>query len=492
MKDINLNNQHIIDQSTAWCALNGLLYGKANSTSSAFECAPISLFPNQFPKVAFDYACSVQTTINRLIDKIARDRDFINNQLLSASKSDEFIKKLLEIYNNIPEKTIKNDIQCGILRSDYMVNYDAKPLQVEVNTIASSFGSLSQKVSEFQRFLLKRNENSEYIKNILQVLDFPSRILPNEVSNRIVQNPSLDVISSVLHQAHLSFNDEKSTILFIVQPGERNIADQRLLEAKLWDKYQIPVSFMTMAEIQRNCVLDSNNRLVTQNQVPVSVAYYRAGYIPKDYPSSKEWEARIMIEKSSAIKCPNIGYQLAGTKVIQAALCQPGVLEKYLIKEESDLLRLAFAKQFDLGLLFIDKQNNPLLYEEIISAVNDAIMEKGKNWVLKPQREGGGNNYYGEDLSKFLVENRNDSILSGFVLMQRIFPTPSKSAFFRQGSINIYSTINELGVYGTYLGSPDNEIVNEKGGYLLRTKQEGVDEGGVATGYSVLNAIILS
>jgi glutathione synthase len=35
-------------------------------------------------------------------------------------------------------------------------------------------------------------------------------------------------------------------------------------------------------------------------------------------------------------------------------------------------------------------------------------------------------------------------------------------------------------------------IVNQYAGYLLRTKPDGVDEGGVASGYSVLNSIILS
>lgn len=34
--------------------------------------------------------------------------------------------------------------------------------------------------------------------------------------------------------------------------------------------------------------------------------------------------------------------------------------------------------------------------------------------------------------------------------------------------------------------------MSEYAGYLLRTKAEGVDEGGVATGYSVLNTIVLT
>jgi len=48
----------------------------------------------------------------------------------------------------------------------------------------------------------------------------------------------------------------------------------------------------------------------------VSVCYFRAGYTPDDYPTAAEWEARRMIEKSWAVKCPSIGYHLAGAKKV--------------------------------------------------------------------------------------------------------------------------------------------------------------------------------
>jgi Eukaryotic glutathione synthase, ATP binding domain len=49
-----------------------------------------------------------------------------------------------------------------------------------------------------------------------------------------------------------------------------------------------------------------------------------------------------------------------------------------------------------------------------IGAIEDAIKD-GSNWVLKPQREGGGNNLYGVELSAFLKKNREDPVLSGMV-----------------------------------------------------------------------------
>jgi glutathione synthase len=80
--------------------------------------------------------------------------------------------------------------------------------------------------------------------------------------------------------------------------------------------------------------------------------------------------------------------------------------------------------------------------------------------------------------------------------MKRIFPKSQKSVFLRKGKIQILESISELGIYGVFLGRSfaNNDsipVVNNYAGYLLRTKQEGVDEGGVASGYSVLNSICL-
>ena len=146
-------------------------------------------------------------------------------------------------------------------------------------------------------------------------------------------------------------------------------------------------------------------RVDDDSQYEISVAYFRAGYTPNDYPSEEEWIARELIEKSKSIKCPSIGYHLAGTKAIQAALCKPGVLERFLCADECDKLRLCFAEQYSLG----DAETLGASQLAI-----DAASKDGSGWVLKPQREGGGNNYYNESLSRFLSDNLNDPILSGW------------------------------------------------------------------------------
>jgi hypothetical protein len=39
----------------------------------------------------------------------------------------------------------------------------------------------------------------------------------------------------------------------------------------------------------------------------------------------------------------------------------------------------------------------------------------GSKWVMKPQREGGGNNLYGQTLSNFLNQHWEDSLLEGMI-----------------------------------------------------------------------------
>lgn len=57
--------------------------------------------------------------------------------------------------------------------------------------------------------------------------------------------------------------------------------------------------------------------LLSSGGETVAVVYFRAGYEPGHYMSEQEWDARLLVERSSAIKCPSIHYHLAGTKKVK-------------------------------------------------------------------------------------------------------------------------------------------------------------------------------
>eukprot|EP00812_Abedinium_dasypus_P010346 NODE_3969_length_723_cov_151.965569.p1 GENE.NODE_3969_length_723_cov_151.965569~~NODE_3969_length_723_cov_151.965569.p1 ORF type:complete len:152 (-),score=53.01 NODE_3969_length_723_cov_151.965569:200-655(-) len=108
-------------------------------------------------------------------------------------------------------------------------------------------------------------------------------------------------------------------------------------------------------------------------------------------------------------------------------------------------------------------------------------------FVLKPQREGGGNNFYGKDAVAKLHELSPEE-RGAYILMQRIVPKPQPSALMRAGAVSLAPCISEVGFYSVFVGDGTKVFLSEPAGHLVRTKMEGVDEGGVAAGFAVISS----
>jgi glutathione synthetase len=208
--------------------------------------------------------------------------------------------------------------------------------------------------------------------------------------------------------------------------------------------------------------------------------YYRSAYTPKDYPTEREWSGRLLIERSFAIKCPSIMYHLSGAKKIQQVLAAKGEVERFVAPDEALRLRASFAGLWELG-----ENMSP----EAALAVEGALTSPD-NYVIKPQREGGGNNIYGADVRHALL-TMPPKELNAYILMQRIFPAKKESALLRNGEVISGSTVSELGIYSTYLSDGTKVLLDRQVGHLLRTKLDGVNEGGVASGFAVLDSPLL-
>ena len=153
-------------------------------------------------------------------------------------------------------------------------------------------------------------------------------------------------------------------------------------------------------------------------------------------------------------------------------------------------------------------------------------------FVMKPQREGGGNNIYGEAVKAALAPEADGGLAPdalageemgstplwavnrlppgecthasplptpprpappGYILMERVFPARENAYFVRAGAVASLPAVCELGIYGVYLGDGRREgpLLNASAGHLVRTKTEGTDEGGVAAGFAVLDSPFL-
>lgn len=243
--------------------------------------------------------------------------------------------------------------------------------------------------------------------------------------------------------------------------------------------------------------------------IEISTVYYRAGYSPNDYRTAMHYNTRFLLERSRAIKCPTIPLQLAGGKKVQEVLMQPGVLEHFLTDEgecdeevlsQEDIaeLRESFMEMWGLE---VGEDNVTADIEAIGSGKENFGVQKAREaamtLVLKPQREGGGNNIYKEAISPFL-DSLPPKERQAWVAMRLIQPPDCGNYLVRAGPTNLEvhqpvkaATVSELGIFGWALFGRNNKLVEREVGFLMRTKSKESNEGGVATGFSVLDSLLL-
>jgi glutathione synthase len=240
--------------------------------------------------------------------------------------------------------------------------------------------------------------------------------------------------------------------------------------------------------------------------------YFRAGYNPSDYTTPRSYEVRRLLERSLAIKCPSIPLQLAGAKKVQQVLTQPGILERFLCDEEKwgsdhtfgpgelDELRASW-----MGMWGLDEEEvQPILNGTGPTPVDSSILNEqagmrkarqlAPSLVLKPQREGGGNNVFKEAIPAFL-DALPPAERCMWIAMELIVPPMGRSSYFVRpdGSGGMVRTdvASELGIFGWALFGGAEAVVEREVGWLVRTKGRESNEGGVAAGCSVLDSLLL-
>lgn len=63
---------------------------------------------------------------------------------------------------------------------------------------------------------------------------------------------------------------------------------------------------------------------------------------------------------------------------------------------------------------------------------------------MKPQKEGGGNNLFGDEMKNVLVNNIN---IEQYLLMKMIDTPVLKTLMLRRGKLEYVETMTELGVF---------------------------------------------
>ncbi|KAF2273838.1 glutathione synthetase large chain [Westerdykella ornata] len=494
--------QYLLSNLKDWSIAHGLAVRPAPSFVSSSQdpsgvlatTAPVTLFPSLFPRVCFEAGLALQTAYNELYAAIARDERWLQGIVEELIDIDDFVEKLWQTHLAVKKEGYVQNLSLGLFRSDYMVHSDSSKSdsspglrQVEFNTIASSFGGLSSLVSALHRYLLTIDA-------------YPSSTAGIIKAEALRQSKSTSSLAQGLAAAHKAYGTSRSgkplCVLFVVQDPERNVFDQRHLEYALLEESGVRSFRLPFHRTLTDTKLDSDRNLLyappnsPSTEYEVTTVYFRAGYTPDDYPREEDWTARLQLEKSRAIKCPSILTHLAGCKKVQQVLATPHSPHlKRFLPDESVASRVleTFAPIYPLDDSEAGREAKKLAQDPATAV----------RYVLKPQREGGGNNIYRKAIPPFL-KNLPETHWPAYILMEMIEPPPLRNAILRNGELQRGGVICELGVYGVCLwrnGTSEDDkgeiLQNWEAGYLLRTKGDQSEEGGVAAGFGAVDSCCL-
>lgn len=283
-------------------------------------------------------------------------------------------------------------------------------------------------------------------------------------------------------------------VLIPVQSFNFNIADERPIQYGLLGAGTPCYRCEWQRLLERTTLHDDNTLLyhppVGGEVLEVTVIYYRAGYEAFEYDEQGR-AARLRLEMSRAIKCPDVLTHMTNMKAVQQALSAPGALQRFLLEHDKcEALRKTF-----MPMQILDVSVEGLKAREIAQDP-----EQAQNYVLKPNRDGGGHNIYRSDIPPFLADIPAES-WRNYVLMRLIEPPPTTGVLMMPEELYVGDVVSELGILGTCLwrrstddadgGTKVEVIRNEAAGWTFKTKPVDVDEMSVVKGYGCFDCPLL-
>lgn len=447
--------------STAY--LNGIVQQEKGAQRPTH--VPLALRPSPFPRAAFTCAVELCPVKMRLLDAVARDPAWLRQVVSPAAEDAEggdrmALERCLRLLEISEQK-----IMLGIARYDFMLDGTSGWLkEVETNTISAAFSCAAPRVQRLHRRLLERGG------------------LPGSGGSDTIPVMSSDHgVADGLAAAHkrVALGPE-ACLLFVVMEQEHLLCES-LIEQTVRERHGLRCEVLTMQGAFERLSLgvpiaaETAPTLLLDRAFPISVVYYRGGISANCHATKERWDAREMIERSSAVKCPSAGWLLAGLKIVQSRFAEAETIDRFLPS------------------LTPDTRNKLLGTATRMRRVQDCAAEaeaSPSRFVLK--KEQGV--WAGVDL----VEKVRSFRLAGktarnWFIVDKIVPAPVQNVtFVREGvAIATGPGLQELGVYGVFLGDGESELTSSCAGYLVRTKPEGETDGGVCKGIAVLDSICL-
>lgn len=454
-------------------------------TESSVAARPVSvsILPTPFPKALFDEATDLQHVYTELYVRVASDPDWLYSVLEPLIEHDQYIGALWVIYVKVRDAGALQEFVCSVIRNDYMLHQPPGQMrpclkQVEINPFSCAGACHSEGVAAMHRDL----GNVRSLTRERSMTD----------SQKLATNINIDSIVALLQAAYDIYKaspSRKRCVLMTVQPLNFNIADEQPIVYKLWDN-SIPCYRCEWQTILDHTTLVEDRTLLFKPpsstiELEVSVIYHRAGYEAKEY-DDRGVATRLRLELSRAIKCPDILTNFTTFKEVQRALTVPGAVELFLSFNQAERIRRTF-----MYMQTLDTSPLGLEARKIALDPQEAI-----NHVLKPNRDGGGNNIYRTDIPLFLAQLPQYQ-WSLYVLMRLIEPPETKGHLMMPQALYHGPVISELGILGTcfWRRGANGEVAflrNDLAGWTFKTKPRDIDEMSVVKGYGCFDCPLLT
>lgn len=456
----------------------------------------VSMFPTPFPRKCFADAVALQQVYNELYAAIANDEEWLREVLRDLIEHDKFTGKLWAIYETVKSIGYCQPVSLGVFRSDYMLNVtedaesrqELRLKQVEFQSFACAGGSHANIVSNMHAHLIKNSisippDGPAVLTQLLRLENVPE----NRTVKSIVEGLAA---ADEAYQPWKQVKDGTTAVLFVVQPKNVNICDERPVDYGLKNlEKSVPTHRVFWHEVLDFCSLGPSRELLytppfaPKTSIEISVVYLRAGIDTTEYEEDGI-ETRLLLEKSRAIKCPSILTHLASFKKVQQALAIPGTLTRFIDPEKAALVESTFAPLHPM-----DNSKRGLLAKKLAINPDTAI-----NHVLKPSLEGGGHNIYGHDIPEFLA-GIDQKLWGNYILMELIQSPYIENVLLTTRELYSGPVISELGIFGTAIWeTTENKpkiMRNVNAGWSMKTKAAEVNEMSVVKGYGCFDCPVL-
>jgi len=444
---------------------------------------PFSFTPCPIPAAVLAQLQIAAPLLGRLTQALADDNQMIQDVHAPLACADPFFAEMLSSHRALhkhPGDVLR--VPLLLQRSDFMVDAHMGPRLVECNSIAAGMAPFGERMGCLHQYLEQRWP-SEYARLHTAV---PGALPPNPATAnmaRAIANAAASIARDLGERGPLNF-------LMVVQDNEDNVFDQRLLESQL-RSLGLQTHRRTFRQLHQQLSGGPDQSLQLEGCGTLHVVYLRAGYQFQDYIAT-DLDARrccdallatrMFIERHRVALNATIAQQLATSKRMQLQLADDGLLRRLGFNhDECGVLQSMFAP-----MRCVDADSATLLRDE-------GDLSK---WVLKNQGEGGGHCLFDQDILHTL-DTLRDADFAAWTLMQRLYPAGREkdTLLVRDGRARAAQRlVSEIGLFTAHLGGTTLDTGDQRPGHighLVRSKPPQVTEGGVHSGFGVLDSLFI-